>query len=94
MDRWVKVEFLVAPCECSSPGDTRIIVPDVAVCCVLLVFGGYGSFAFGNYEDLFGCVGVEFVAGACGELNVDNLDFLGLMLFFQNKPDGYFSAEK
>ena len=51
MDRWVKVEFLVAPCECSSPGDTRIIVPDVAVCCVLLVFGGYGSFAFGNYEE-------------------------------------------
>ena len=62
--------------------------------CIFLVFGGYYSFAFGNYEDLLGCVGVEFVASAWRKLYVDDLDFFGFMFFFKNKLGGYFSAEK
>jgi hypothetical protein len=53
---------------------------------MFLGFGGYDSFAFGDYEDLFGCVGVEFVAGAC-KLDVDDLRFLGLVLLFQEQTD-------
>ena len=61
---------------------------------ILLILGGYNSFAFGDIQDLPTRVGMEPIAGTRRKLNHNHLDFLGSILFIENKLGIYFSSEE
>jgi hypothetical protein len=59
---------------------------------IFLFLGGYNSFAFDDIQDLPKRVGMELIAGTRRKLNINDLDFLGSVLFFENRLGMYFSS--
>jgi hypothetical protein len=61
---------------------------------MLLIYGGYNSFAFSDIQELFTRMGMELIAGTGRKFNINDLDFPGSMIFFQNKLGMYLTSEE